>query len=529
MSIVSENALTGEDPSQIAIGGAGDTTNLGFAREFSVNVGETVNFSCHGTGTILDIYRIGWYQGLGWRFISRLTNSATSQPDPTTIPDTNGATTCSGWSTTASWQVPADATSGLYVGVYRNLAENNASYIPFVVRDDTLEADVVIKTSDTTWALAYNFYGTPAVPLGGKSLYGTDGALGNAINRAHAATYHRPIVTRDGVSQTYWLNSEAPLIRWIERNGFNVKYVSSKDVDMDPSVLSKSKIAVSSGHDEYWSDNMREAFETYRDSGKHILFMSGNEVFWRTRFNEDRSTMYCYKDTMSGPGAHVAGTPLDPVMWTGTWKDTRWAGRKPENTLTGTDFRMNGVNDRDASLLSSASYTQHPVWRNSTLRTSNQTLTGVIGFEADSMMPTQPAENCRILAAYTVNIDGLYANDNGQEYNGNGNLVWGIVSQGYPSGAVVVGYGTCQWSWALDDKHDRTASQQNAAAQQFQLNLLRDLGAVPASVQGNLTLSDAVPLSNYGATGSPIYLTNGTQLSAYQLVNGELVALGVVT
>ena len=196
-----------------------------------------VNFSCHGTGTVLDIYRIGYYAGLGWRKVTTLTNTATSQPDPTTVADTNGATTCTAWSTTASWAVPSDTTSGLFVGVYRNLAGNNASYIPFVVRNDDLVADIIVKTSDTTWALAYNFYGTPAAPMGGSSLYGSNGALsgtGGPDNRVHYATYHRPIVTREGVSQTYWLNAEAPLIRFLERNGYNVKYVSSQGPGRGP-------------------------------------------------------------------------------------------------------------------------------------------------------------------------------------------------------------------------------------------------------------------------------------------------------
>ena len=127
MTIASENALTGNPGTEWEISGAGDSANLGFGREFSVNVGETVNFSCHGTGTVLDIYRIGYYGGLGWRKVTTLTNTPTTQPAPTTVADTNGGTTCTAWSTTASWAVPSDTTSGLFVGVYRNLAGNNAS------------------------------------------------------------------------------------------------------------------------------------------------------------------------------------------------------------------------------------------------------------------------------------------------------------------------------------------------------------------------------------------------------------------
>lgn len=498
MSIATENALTGSPDTEWSISGAGDTANLGFAREFSVNVGQTINFSCHGTGTVLDIYRIGYYGGLGWRKVAALTNTATTQPNPVVVAGTNGATTCTAWSTTASWAVPSNATSGLYVGVYRNGAGNNASYIPFVVRDDALVADVVVKTSDTTWALAYNTYGSAAAPLGGSSLYGSPGALFDAPNRAHFGSYHRPIVTRGNVPQTYWLNAEAPLIRFLERNGYNVKYVSSKDVDANAAVLNNAKMFISSGHDEYWSDGMRNAVEGFRDSGKHCLFMSANEVFWRIRFDAQRTGVYCYKDTLPGPGTHVSGEPLDPVSWTGTWKDTRWAGRKPENTITGTDFRMNGVINFTPVLSSGASFVSHPVWRNSALTTTSQTLTNVVGFEADSMLPVQTAPSAVILAAQNINIDGRYANDNGSDYTGNGTLVWGIISQRYPSGGVVVGFGTCQWAWALDAVHDRESTPVNTAAQQFTINLLRDLGAAPATLMSGMTLSAPASLDSYG-------------------------------
>lgn len=499
MTIASENALAGNPDTEYAIQGAGDQNNLGFAREFSVNVGETINFSCHGTGTVIDVYRIGYYAGSGWRKVTTLTNTATSQPNPTAVADTNGATTCTNWSTTASWAVPSNTTSGLFVGVYRNLAGNNASWIPFVVRNDAAVADIVVKTSDTTWALAYNFYGTPAAPMTGKSLYGSGGALsgtGGPNNRAYYGSYHRPIVTREGVPQTYWLNSEAPLIRYLERNGYNVKYVSSKDVDANPAILDNAKVFISSGHDEYWSDGMRNTVKSFRDAGGHCLFMSGNEVFWRVRFDAGRTGMHCYKDTLSG-GA------LDPVSWTGTWKDTRWPGRQPENLLTGTDFRMNGVNDKTAVLSTAASYASHPVWRNSALVSANQTLTGVVGFEADSMLPVQKAPHAVILAAQNFNVDGSYANDNGQTYDGNGTLNWGIISQRYNSGAVVVGFGTCQWAWALDAVHDRLQVGTNAAVQQFMVNLLRDLGADPATLMSGMTLSVAESLDAYGTTPAP--------------------------
>lgn len=502
--IAVENSNAGSPSTEWAIQDVGDTNNLGFARPFSVNVGEQIKFACHGDGVVLDIYRIGWYGGDGWRKIASLTNVATTQPDPVTIANSNGATECTNWADTATWNVPTSVISGLFVGVLRNLAQNNASWIPFVVTDHARETEVIYKTSDSTWALAYNYYGGPTVGWNlGKSLYGANGPLGDATERAHAASYERPIVTRAGVAQTYWLACEAPMIRWMERNGIEVKYVSCRDVDIDASqALGGANIIVSSGHDEYWSQNMRDGHIAARTAGAHLIFASANEVFWRTRFDNDRRVMWCYKDTMPGPGAHVAGTALDPVTWTGTWRDTRPANdatRAPENELTGTYFLMNGVIEFDATLLGTAPYASHPFWRNTTLAGgSDLTLNSFIGFEADEIRSTRP--NAVTLASSVQNIDGRYADANGEVYTGNGSLnPWGIVSQGWDEGAVSIGFGTCQWSWLLDATHDRGTDVSNLAAKQATLNLFIDLGiTLFETLENGLVSSAPQDLSNYG-------------------------------
>ena len=510
LSIAEENALPGNDSSEWSIGGAGDTTNLGFCREFSLNVGETAHFACDGDGEVIDIYRIGYYGGDGWRKVATLENTPTSQPDPTTIADSNGSVTCEAWTDTASWAIPDVATPGIYMGVYRNAALNDASWIPFVVRDDDRDADIMVKTSDSTWALAYNYYGTPASPLTGKSLYGSNGPMsGGTANRGHAMTYHRPIVTRAGIPQTYPLYTEFALIRYLERMGFDVTYSACKDwrEGVGAPTLATCKIYISHGHDEYWSQGMRDKWEALRDAGKHLIFMSGNEVFWRTRFETDGDVMWCFKDTMAGPGGHVAGTALDPVSWTGTWKDTRPANdatRDPEWTLTGTDFRMNGIQYRAMVIAAASPESQHEFWRHTDVEASGLTVQDVIGMEADEMNPLQPVGSRSVLASTTPNIDDFRADDNGEIYNGDGDLEWGIIAQRYPSGALVVGFGTVTWSWGLDNVHDVTTGGEttlaNSQQQQAILNLLRDLGAAaPETPIGGLTLPTPVSLANYGA------------------------------
>ena len=41
---------------------------------------------------------------------------------------------------------------------------------------------------------------------------------------------------------------------------------------------------LSVGHDEYWSGGQRANVEAARDAGVHLAFFSGNEIFWKTRW-----------------------------------------------------------------------------------------------------------------------------------------------------------------------------------------------------------------------------------------------------
>ena len=105
---------------------------------------------------------------------------------------------------------------------------------------------------------------------------------------------------------------------------------------------------MSNGHDEYWSGTQRANLEAARDTdGVNLAFFSGNEVFWKTRWENNITnssgslgtnsyrTLVCYKETH-------ASAKIDPLpnVWTGTWRDPRFSppadGGRPENALMGT-------------------------------------------------------------------------------------------------------------------------------------------------------------------------------------------------
>jgi hypothetical protein len=336
--IVAENCLAGSPASEWDISGSGDPSIQGFATDISVNRGSTVFFKVdtNATNYRFDIYRMGYYGGQGARKVATVTPSASlPQNQPNCLNDaTTGLIDCGNWAVSGSWPVPATAVSGIYFAKLVRTDNGGASHIVFIVRNDASTSDMVFQTSDTTWQ-AYNNYG-------GNSLY-----TGSPVGRAYKVSYNRPFNTRAVDNGQDWLfNAEYPMVRWLESNGYDVAYISGLDSHRAGALLRNHKVFLSVGHDEYWSGGQRTNVTAARDAGVHLAFFSGNEVFWKTRWepsidasNTANRTLVCYKETHNG-------AKIDPTSaWTGTWRDPRFSppadGGRPENELTGTLFMVN--------------------------------------------------------------------------------------------------------------------------------------------------------------------------------------------
>ena len=74
------------------------------------------------------------------------------------------------------------------------------------------------------------------------------------------------------------------MLRWLERNGYDVSYTTGVDTAGAAPSCSSTEAFLSVGHDEYWSAGQRANVEAARDAGVNLAFFSGNEVFWKTRW-----------------------------------------------------------------------------------------------------------------------------------------------------------------------------------------------------------------------------------------------------
>lgn len=491
-AITAENCLTGSPASEWDVSGAGDPSIQGYATQISVNRGSTVSFKVKTTATNyrFDIYRMGYYGGLGARKVITVNPTASlpqNQPNCLTQAAT-GLIDCGNWAVSGSWTVPANATSGIYFAKLVRTDNGGASHIVFIVRDDSSTSDLVLQTSDTTWQ-AYNNYG-------GNSLY--MGSPGTNPGRAYKVSYNRPFNTRavDG-GQDWVFNSEYPMVRWLEANGYNVSYISGIDTDRAGTLLNNHRTYVSIGHDEYWSAAQRANVEAARNAGVNLAFFSGNEMFWKVRWeNSIDGSGTSYRTLVSYKETH-AGAKIDPsAEWTGTWRDPRFSppadGGRPENAVTGTLFT---VNTGTSAIVVPSAEGKMRFWRNTSIATlgAGQSATlpnGTLGYEWDSDIDngSRPAGLIRLSDATVSGVDMLQ--DYGSTY-ATGTANHALTFYRHSSGARVFGAGTIQWSWGLDANHDRAGTPSDVRMQQATVNLFADMGVQPVTLQSGLVAATA--------------------------------------
>ncbi|MDH6576154.1 DUF4082 domain-containing protein [Kitasatospora sp. MAP5-34] len=482
----------------------------GFTSHESYKPGDTVEFKVQSPVPYqIEIYRLGWYQGNRARKMpASPTATFPAKTQPNCLSDAStGLVDCGNWTTTVTWTVPSDAVSGLYLANIEQTDGNGLMPYPIVIRDESSHSNIVVQTSDESWQ-AYNSWG-------GQNLYGGSGPAPDG--RAYKVSYNRPL---DIGADNGIYGSEYAMIGWLERNGYDVSYLSGIDVSTKGVLLQNHKVFMSNGHDEYWNQAQRDNVTAAKAAGVNLAFFSGNEMFWRTRFepSTDSSgtanrTLVCYKETkLQIPG--VDGVPDPSGQWTGTWMDPVGAGRgggKPQNALTGQLFQVNGY--RNDAMTVPAAYGKLRMWRNTSIATlpPGQVATfptGTLGYEWDSDIDNGSRPPGSIdLSSTTVSVtDGNYLLDNGNTY-GNGIATNSPTIYRDPvSNALVFGAGTVQWSWGLDTLHVGNTTAEDPRMQQATVNLLADMGVQPSTLQSGLVPATA----STETTGPTVLVTTPT-------------------
>jgi hypothetical protein len=471
--IVLENQQPGSGNWQLGLPGfqtANDVSKQikGYASAVSVNKGESITFYVTANPAqnyTMDVYRMGWYQGLGGRLMQSIGPlSGVAQP-ACPVDATTGLIECN-WIASYTLTVPATWTSGVFMVLLTN-AQGYQNYINFVVRDDARRADALFQHPVNT-DQAYNNY--PDDGLTGKSLYDFNSNGANTIAglpRAVKVSWNRPYSKYVGNGGGFFFSWEYYFVRWLERSGYDVKYSTNLDTHQNSARLLESKAFLSVGHDEYWTTPMYDGVERARDAGGvHLAFFGANSVYWQVRL--EPSPMNGAADrVMVGYKARA----IDPVQGPTTtilWRDAFL--NRPEVHLIGVQYSgqvqyytvpADAARNAPYVVANSSSW----VYAGTGL-VDGASFPGIVGYEADSSDWPPPTS---VAGTYQMLSQSPYT-----DVGWGGRMIANSSIYQAPSGAWVFGAGTTSWSWGLD-----LAGVADPRLQQITANLLNRFGVSP--------------------------------------------------
>ncbi|GCE17397.1 N,N-dimethylformamidase beta subunit family domain-containing protein [Dictyobacter kobayashii] len=461
-AITRENALTGTTSWKIPSGYESSTQIQGYVGATSVKPGKKLIFyvstQIPQTSYRIDIFRLGWYSGLGGRLMTSIPNlsgQAQGYYDSVGAHLVNCATctiaTDSGlvethWKPSYTLQVPKDWTTGIYLAKFTD-ANNKQSYAPFDVLGST-SSQYIAVTPDTTYA-AYNDWG-------GSSLYGADDVFqGTTVaKRAVKVSLDKPYDVENGSSQV--LVFIAQTVHWIEQHGYDVSYASDLDVQANTHLLDKHKAYISLGHDEYWTKSMRATVENAHNKGIGLAFMGANAIYWQMRFEPDSAgvanrTIVSYKVQTSNQD--LTRDPMygkDNSVVTSMWRDP--VVNRPENALVGILFSnlthdQNGFPWRVAPQAASL-----PLLKGTDLQPNQEYGCGVVGYEWDraNLSPNGTPANPSYSSTTPKNLHVISSSptvSSETKQTDVSNSAYYIA----PSGALVFATGSIYWETTLDN------------------------------------------------------------------------------
>src|SRR5437773_1472528 len=444
--IAVENQQAGTSQWQIPFGSAATDSGgqiKGYASATSVNKGENISFyvSVNPAQTYtIDVYRMGWYQGLGGRLMQHIGPLSGVQQPTCPTDGTTGMIECQ-WAPAYTLATQTSWTSGIYLALMIN-AQGYQNYIVFVVRDDSRVAALLYQQPVTTYQ-AYNDY--PFDNTTGKSLYSFNSYGATTVSggpNAVKVSFDRPYMS-DGTGIAWgqsFFSWEFAFVRWMEKSGYDVTYATDVDTHTNGSMLLNYRGILSGGHDEYWSKPMYDAFIAARDAGVNLAFLGANAIYWQARLESSSSgapnrVLVCYRNATLDPNT-------DPTLKTVNWRDPQL--NRPEQTLIGIQFTNQTAYSSQTGGYYPYVVTNSGNWVYAgTGFKDGDSLPHMVGYEADRLFGQYPSPNA-VSGTYTLLSNSPFAIASGTDYSNSS------IYQA-PSGAWVFATGTFAWSYGLDN------------------------------------------------------------------------------
>jgi hypothetical protein len=265
-----------------------------WASPYVVSGGDSLDVYVHSVAPhlLLQVYRLGWYGGVGGRLVVSQSGIQGSRQPPCTT--AGGAPITCPWRRSARIAIPADWVGGIYLLKVRDVGGDVWSY-PFVLRSREPHRFTAV-INQLTWQ-AYNKWG-------GASFYSF--LPGSARYTYPSISFDRPYLDRGGMTAEGGAgeaggSNDLPAVRWLEKEGYDVGYVSDADLTEARPPLTDVHALLFVGHDEYWTWDELDRVQALRDAGTHLAFFSGDNADWNIRLDagpvtgRPAETLICYK------------------------------------------------------------------------------------------------------------------------------------------------------------------------------------------------------------------------------------------
>ncbi len=293
----------------------------GYCSHASIRPGEKLEIFVSTTPVSrfrLDLYRLGYYGGKGARLVHSF-NNVQGKTQPTPEPGPRNVRECQ-WDASVALAIPRDWVSGVYLGKLTALGSGFQSYVIFIVRDDR-KADFLFQVSDLTWHAYNRWPGWASIYDFGDNHWHSGPSNNVSFDRPYARFINMTAIPWDDAKpytgSGSFLFCEFPLAFWMEKEGYDVSYISQVDTHADGEGLKRARGFISIGHDEYWS---RQAFANVtaaRDAGVNLAFMSANTSVVSVIFEPSsdgrpnrkyrRDTIFTDEQDLTGAAAYGLG------------------------------------------------------------------------------------------------------------------------------------------------------------------------------------------------------------------------------
>lgn len=246
------------------------------------------------------------------------------------------------WNSYASFTIGANWQDGLWavdIGPDNNLRPltTNVASALFVLRRGIAASKILYKLPTNTWN-AYNrmpWLTYDTLGGGGTHTAGERSFYEDRAEQPSGMPYYRPGIGINGDQIAGWVLSPVAgancffeghdvFLPWLKTNFTTFDFCTDLDLHSADAkqMLSKYRLLICSGHDEYWSQQMRVNVAAHVNSGRNVAFLGGNNLYWKVNISAIQSTsptctMYWVDVNKTPSNRATGGWPANEAKLTG--------------------------------------------------------------------------------------------------------------------------------------------------------------------------------------------------------------------